>query len=95
MADFLGFVEHQAKIQNKMFFPNKFEGRNYFDDSTGWELEDVSGWLFDNNDIDLIKRFIIVQGSPNEDSFSNYYYTAVWKFGNGEQLCIDFISSKH
>ena len=52
-----------------MFFPNKFEGRNYFDSSTGWELEDISGWLFDNNEIDLIKRFIVIQGSQSEDSF--------------------------
>ncbi|MDQ0874349.1 hypothetical protein QFZ77_003008 [Paenibacillus sp. V4I3] len=56
MNDFIQFVEHQAKIQGKIFFPNKFEGRAYLDLNTGWELEDISGWLFDNNENDLIKR---------------------------------------
>lgn len=54
-------------------------------------MEDISGWLFDNNEIDLIKRFIVIQGSQSEDSFSNYYYRAVWKFDDVGQLSIDFI----
>lgn len=93
MNDFIQFVEHQARVQGKIFFPNKIEGRAYLDLNTGWELEDVSGWLFDNNESDLIKRFIVIQGSQEEASFTTYYYKAIWKVNEDGQMSIDFITT--
>ncbi|MCK9860006.1 hypothetical protein [Paenibacillus sp. ATY16] len=91
MDDFIQFVEHQAMVLGKRFFPNKFEGRTFFDLNTGWELEDISGWLFDNSEVDLVKRFIIIQGSKEESSFSTFYYKAVWSLNEGNQIIIEFI----
>lgn len=91
MDDFIEFVEHQAIIQSKRFFPNKYEGRTFFDINTGWNLEDMSGWLFDNSEKDLINHFFGIQGSQEEEKFSEFYYRAIWKMNEDGLILIDFI----
>lgn len=93
MNEYIQFVVDEAKKLNKQFFLDSGEGRDYEDPKTGWYIEDLSGWLFDLNDEDTIKRFIITQGSVYFEGYKENYIFVKWEINELGNIEIQFITS--
>ena len=85
---YLEFVNQVATKEGKYFLLDSGEGRGFEDSKTGWDVEDLSGWLISPTDHE---RFIKSRknGTADED-FKNEYVFAIWAKEENGQLSINF-----
>jgi hypothetical protein len=86
---YLDFVSKKAdEVFDKIFILDSGEGRDFTDPVTGWNIEDLSGWI-----IEKAKKESFMQsrkqGSVNED-FADDYVFVKWYKSSDDILRVEF-----
>lgn len=85
---YLEYVREKAKEKSKIFMLDSGEGNDYFDQERGWDIEDLSGWLIDEAQIE---KFDIERKNGNAyDSFGEDYCFAKWYKDKNGSISIEF-----
>jgi hypothetical protein len=86
--EYFDFVYKTAEAVGKRFVLDSGEGREFIDPKTGWDVEDLSGWLIDPEDT---KKLIEARNAMTAyDVFGEYYRFAVWSLSQTGDLIIEF-----
>lgn len=85
---FLHFVQTEANKLGKVFILDSGEGNDFEYSKTGWYVEDLSGWLIDEN----LKDKLIKDKDNNKayETFSNEYIFVKWYLKDDGELSITF-----
>ncbi|MGF7036749.1 hypothetical protein J2T17_007824 [Paenibacillus mucilaginosus] len=86
MDEYLEFVMRKAKENNKVFVLDSGEGRDYTDPETGWYIEDLSGWLV-NEELELL---LDTRSEETYDKFAEYYVFVTWSKNEKDGIEVDF-----
>ena len=86
--DYLDFVASAAKDKGKVFMLDTGEGNDFVDQKTGWYIEDLSGWLIDENERD---RFMCAKKNGTAyEQFAAAYIFVKWSRTSDGDLKIIF-----
>lgn len=77
------FVQLVASKQNKVFYLNHGEGKDFVDPVTGWYIEDFSGYLIDPDKTGAFEKYL--EEGHQGDDWEDCFVFAIWtRDGNGE-----------
>jgi len=85
---YLDFVLQEAFKIGKCYFIDSGEGRDFKDPSTGWYIEDLSGWLIESSEQERFLRSY--EAKTVDDDFDDKYTFAIWSLESGE-LKVSFV----
>ena len=85
---YLEFVFAEAQKLGKLFIIDSGEGNDFIDPSTGWYIEDLSGWLINPNE----KKFFLLAKKNNtvHSKFSDVYVFVKWSKTENDKLQVQF-----
>jgi len=87
---YLEFVIQESLKIGKRFYIDSGEGREFDDPTTGWNIEDLSGWLIEPSEEERFLRAYKAKAVDDEDEFDDNYIFAIWSLENGD-LKISFV----
>lgn len=85
---YLKFVQKVASKQNKVFYLNHGEGKDFCDPVTGWYVEDFSGWLIDPDKTGAFEKYL--EEGQEGNTFENCYVFAIWTRDGEGKIGVEF-----
>ena len=85
---YLQFVEQEAKKLNKLFILDSGEGNDFEDPKTGWYIEDLSGWLIEENKLKMFSES--KKKNQHYSEFGNDYVFVRWSLTDSGIIGINF-----
>jgi len=84
---YLEFVNQEALATGKYFMLDSGEGREFKDSITGWDIEDLSGWLVEKS---MYEKFInLKKDEKYRQDFADYIF-AIWEKNIDGSIKIEF-----